>query len=597
MIVILLILLFRFVYYNLFSIIFFLYFLSFYITCLYKNDKSNILLIKNKYKLLKKKRFYILNFKNKVIKNKKIFFKKIQVLNTQQININNIPEESNNYITKICVFLGREKNMKILHKYIELGLKENILNEYHMFDFSRNIQDHNFIKKEYNRLITIYPQRIFLHNSIENYDKLNNKEKEKTQNNWSPFYKTLATKLYDEKSIIIKCDDDILFIDIYGLKSALEDRWKDKDSFLIHSNCINNGLCGYYLRNKFPILKTQLSIYPKGGLLGVLFEKPELAYAMHLQFLKDVTNNISNLNNYIIDDVDISSRISINFILINGKDVKYLENVSTHDEYELSSKIPEELLRKNKIKGDLITSHLSYQMQDKFILSKNDIINQYNNLYNNYCNNRININILMNKTLKNLNNKNNIVLHYNSQNNIFKVPNWIKDNHIYIKHESTNNYIYYDYETFELKLSKTNKTLFELYNYKENVHYIMLGIYYLSNNNIRGNFKNEQVLIKNMSNESDKLIILEKDTISSLNSFYVKFSKTNTYLSIIKDNNHLTTINKKVDKWIFEKPKKKDDFISVIREKKNNKFFYKNIETLDEYSNIYSGWGYENIFW
>ena len=564
-------------------------------TWLYKNNKLNILLIKNKYKLLKKKRNYILNFKNKVIKNKKIFFKNIQSLN---IDI----KETNNYITKICVFLGREKNMIILHKYIELGLQENILNQYHMFDFSRNIQDHIFIKEEYNRLINIYPHRIFLHNSIENHHKLNNKERKKSQTDWSPFYKTLATKLYDKKSIIIKCDDDILFIDIYGLKSALEDRWKDKESFLIHSNCINNGLCGYYLRNKFPMLKAQLSIYPKGGLLGVLFEKPELAYAMHLQFLKDINNNISNLNNYIIDDVNISSRISINFILINGSDLKYLENVSINDEYELSSKIPEELLRKNKIKGDLITCHLSYQMQDKFILSKNDIINQYNILYSNYCKNRINTNILMNKTLlTNTALNKNISLHYNSKNNIFKVPNWIKDNHIYIKHESTNNYIYYDYETFELKLSKTNKTLFELHNYKENVHYIMLGIYYLSNNNIRGNFKNEQVLIKNMSNYSEKLIILEKDIISSssllLSSFYVKFSKTNAYLSITKDNNYLTNTNKSIDKWIFEKPEKKGDFISVVREKKYDKFFYKNIETQEIYSNIYSGWCYENIFW
>jgi hypothetical protein len=495
--------------------------------------------------------------------------------------------------------------MNILHKYIELGLNETILNEYHMFDFSRNIQDHNFIKEEYKRLINIYPHRIFLHNSIENYNKLNIKETNKSQTDWSPFYKTLATKLYDEKSIIIKCDDDILFIDIYALKSALEDRWKDKESFLIHSNCINNGLCGYYLRNKFPMLKTQLSIYPKGGLLGVLFEKPELAYAMHLQFLKDINNNISNLNNYIIDDVQFSSRISINFILINGSDLKYLENVSTHDEYELSSKIPEELLRKNKIKGDLITSHLSYQMQDKFILSKNDIINQYNNLYSNYCIQRKNIKI-NNNLLNNTQLNKPILLYYNIKNNTFKVPNWVKDNHIYIKHESTNNYIYYDYETFELKLSPINKTLFGLYNYKENVYYIMLGIYYLSNNNIRGNFKNEQVLIKNMSNYSEKLIILEKDTNSSsssssssllLSSFYVKFSKTNTYLSIAKDNNYLTNTNKAIDKWIFEKPEKKDDFISVVREKKYDKFFYKNIETNETYSNIYSGWGYENIFW
>ena len=44
-------------------------------------------------------------------------------------------------------------------------------------------------------------------------------------------------------------------------------------------------------------------------------------------------------------------------------------------------------------------------------------------------------------------------------------------------------------------------------------------------------------------------------TISSLNSFYVKFSKTNTYLSVGNDNNYLTNTNKSIDKWIFEKPK------------------------------------------
>jgi hypothetical protein len=104
-----------------------------------------------------------------------------------------------------------------------------------------------------------------------------------------------------------------------------------------------------------------------------------------------------------------------------------------------------------------------------------------------------------------------------------------------------------------------------------------------------------------MSNYSEKLIILEKDTNSSssllLSSFYVKFSKTNAYLSITKDNNYLTNTNKSIDKWIFEKPEKKDDFISVVREKKYDKFFYKNVETNEIYSNIYSGWGYENVFW
>jgi len=69
-----------------------------------------------------------------------------------------------NINVKFCVFLGREKNMKILHYYIEESLKHNIIDEYHMFDFSRNNNDHLFINNEFNRLKLIYYNKIYLHN-------------------------------------------------------------------------------------------------------------------------------------------------------------------------------------------------------------------------------------------------------------------------------------------------------------------------------------------------------------------------------------------------------------------------------------------------
>ena len=37
----------------------------------------------------------------------------------------------------------------------------------------------------------------------------------------------------------------------------------------------------------------------------------------------------------IINDVFIDNRISINFVLMNGNDLKYLEDITFHDEYEL----------------------------------------------------------------------------------------------------------------------------------------------------------------------------------------------------------------------------------------------------------------------
>ena len=68
---------------------------------------------------------------------------------------NNYNEIYNNYNIQFCVFLGREKNLKILHPYIEYALDNKIIKEYHMYNFSRNMNDNNFILSEYNRLYII----------------------------------------------------------------------------------------------------------------------------------------------------------------------------------------------------------------------------------------------------------------------------------------------------------------------------------------------------------------------------------------------------------------------------------------------------------
>jgi hypothetical protein len=487
------------------------------------------------------------------------------------------------YLVKFCVFLGREKNMIILHSYIELGLKKEIIDEYHMFDFSRNLSDHNFILNEYNRLSKIYINRIFLHNYEENNTfLLINKKK----TDWSPFYKIISSVSKDN-DIIIKCDDDILFIDIYQLKNAIIDRYNDKESFLIHSNCINNGVCAYYQSESFPNIKDKLKIYPKGGILGILFEKPEIATSLHMQFTNDLTLSFNNINNYIIDDKYINTRISINFILINGIDLKYLSNVSYNDEYELSSFIPETLCRYNKILGYFITSHLSYNFQDKIILKNNNIINSYSNIRDLYLKINNNQYLQYNK----INQK--ILLKSYFNNNIYKVKNWIKNNSFYIKNIETNKYLYIDYDEDILRLSNDEKTIFEINHINTNIIIINLGIYFFTRYNCITKFRNENILINCYNNENEKFII--KDDTDNLNNFYFKFIKYNNYLSINKDN--ITITSKKINKWKFEKIISEDEYIYVTRFIKNNKFYYKNIQNNEIYTNYYMGWGLEDVLW
>ena len=552
----------------------------------YKNNNY----LKEKLEYIRKKR------KTNIYKSKKriLFFKSKP---NNKVNIASKKELSKKiikHIVKFCVFVGREKNLKILHSYIDIGLRQNILDEYHMFDFSRNINDNHFIMFEYNRLINIYPERIFLHNYNKNE---NNMKQNNIKTDWSPFYKYISST-FNESDVIIKCDDDILFIDIFSLKNAINDRIKDKRSFLIHSNCINNGVCSYYQSDLFPKIKDKINVYPNGGLLGPLFEKPEYAHAMHSQFAYDLIADLNNLNKYIIDDKYINSRISINFVLINGTDLKYLKDIGIHDEYELSSFIPEKLLRLNKIKGDLITSHLSYSVQEKILLNREDIYNNYRNLLNKYLN-------LQNGVINNFNKVNKLLenqkAHKNIMNNTYIVKNWIKDNHYYIKNIETNKYLCIDYDDDQIYITNdtAKKQLFEI-NFSSknnNVFEIKLGLYNLSKYNAYGKFRNEAILYKNMKDESEK-ILMKDDLKEEQGSFYIKFIKYNNYLSIssrLIDN--IDTTIKCENRWIFEKAEKKAEFITVTRFIKNNKYYYKNIDTEEIYTNFYMGWGWEGVMW
>jgi len=513
--------------------------------------------------------------------------------NELENNNNNNESENikkNNNIGKVrfYVFAGRKKNLEILHQYIDLALNKLIINEYHIFDFSRNLNDHFFLYQEYNKFKNIYTNQIYLHNFNENEEKLKLQNNEKQD--WSPFYKEISQNTSDN-DVIIKCDDDILFIDINSLKNAIIDRFNDKTSFIIHSNCVNNGICAFYQKDCFYKIKDILNIYPVGGILGILFEKPEIAYAIHSNFSDDLLNNLNNLNKYIIKDQFINSRISINFILINGSDAKYLEHVGINDEYEVSSFIPEKLLRPNKIKGDLITSHLSYSNQEKIIMIKDIIINKYKKILEQYLS--LSNNFFINKYNENI--VNNLI--YIKENEYFIVKNWINENSFFIKNKMNNKYLFIDFDKDEIEISDNQKTLFSLnrLNDKNKIYEIKLGVFYLTSYNSRGKFRNEKLLYQCLKDESIKEIILEESGVKN-NIFFIKFKKNNLYLSLNNKDNVENTKEKK-SLWIFEKNNNEplDKYIKVERYIKNNKFYYKNISNNEIFTNYYYGWGYENI--
>ena len=543
-------------------------------------------------KFIKKKNIDYNFYKIKKIislkKNITFISKKYMYINTKN-KINNTTKNTTNNTTnkndikiKFCCFVGRESNLVILHKYIEKIINLKIIDEYHMFDFTRNIIDSNFVLEEYNRLFKLFENKIFIYNHEENKEKIINNSIDNSKYDWSPFYKKISSKIFYNNSIIIKCDDDILFIDINGLKNAIVDRINDNYSFLIHSNCINNNVCSYYQRKSFIKIEKYLENYPEGGILGKIFEIPMMAYSMHNQFYSDLLGSIENINKYKIENTYVKSRISINFILMNGEDCKYFKNTKYDDEYELSSFYPEKLFRPNKIIGNFITSHYSYGLQEKVLNLKKEIKTNYNLLSKKYLNNFDRDNLIEYKII------NLEKLNYKLVDNLIKIKNFLTSSDYYIKSKNLNKYLYIDYEDNNIKLSN-KKTLFRIDEYSNNIITIKKGIYYFIKYNLLDQFKNKNILINFLGDLSEKKIlkILENDNL------YLKFFKSSLYLNI--NENKIFLSKEKKESWIFEKHNYHDNFLYMKRYEKNKKFYYENIKNNEVFTNFYLGWGNENI--
>lgn len=538
------------------------------------------------------------------------------------------------YKVIFCVFCGRERYMNILQKYINDCLDKKIINEYHMMNFTKNMKDFNYIinlgeslKKKYGE------ERIKIHHSEETETMIRDKEWRPV---WDEFYKRIGKEIGDEKSVIIKCDDDILFFDVYQLERACQERWEDRESWLIHSNCINNGVCAYYQKDKFKSIQHQLEEYPRGGICGPIFENPRIAFIQHYQFVKDLLKDPKEIEKYYLEkDIFISTRISINFIFLHGQDIEEIQKVGRNDEYQISSKIPERLLRPNRILSDFVTSHYSYGMQDRLLQKQNQNIDLYQKLSESYLSNHQNIfKSIFYKKKEHIKKK---ILEYptvylqecqEENKEIIMCKNPIKQDEYYIKHEDTGLYLFYDKIRKLCFLSKENKSYFQWREYgkltKEEeekkimkigpsedgrgkvfstIHYF---IYPFTKYSFPYRLTDEKLYSKTIMDKRE----IEIELIESrfCEGYKIRFRNSGEYLSykckFQEEDDGVpevcVTMEDNEDRWIFEKVRKENDpeIIEVERiySPSFDSYFYKNRDTGDDITNPYYGWNLETLF-
>ena len=269
------------------------------------------------------------------------------------------------YRKHLCTFMGRENNLVILLKYIERALEIDAIDEYWMIDMTRCFDDHKYIAREQQRLNELYPGRVHLYNAEARAELLNKGDDvvKSMTGKWGTFYKFL--RRFNDNDIIAKCDDDTLFIDVETLAAAYDFRWNNKQPYLIHANCINNGITAYYQKQDGIWDDSRLDMYPSSGLTGPLFSHPEIACDCHDKFTTEICESTDNINNYKLEDNKyFCQRVSINFIFMLGTDRDELSKIDEQDEYETSCKIPQRLDRPNMIVGGFTVAHHTYGVQE-----------------------------------------------------------------------------------------------------------------------------------------------------------------------------------------------------------------------------------------
>jgi hypothetical protein len=197
------------------------------------------------------------------------------------------------------------------------------------------------------------------------------------EKSWRNYYQYYSNKSYD---VILKCDDDIVFMDLEKLPSFIQ-FVKDNDYDLVFANTINNGVSAHLQQEKYKLIpKTLMHLeYPNEGLCGTLWENGKKAEVLHDYFIE---NKDSFLNyDYKKEIIPIHTRFSINFFGYKcSKWNKIKDCFIDDDEYMLTVDYVKNRNFKNVFYTDFYVSHLSFFRQIETGIDLDKLRKKYDNM-------------------------------------------------------------------------------------------------------------------------------------------------------------------------------------------------------------------------
>jgi hypothetical protein len=174
------------------------------------------------------------------------------------------------------------------------------------------------------------------------------------------YYATRADDFAD--AVFLKCDDDIVYLDIEKLDEFIRFRQANPHYFIVSANVVNNGVCAHYQQAAGSIPASVGHFErPPGGFGGSLWESAERAARLHGFFLANGGRTLP----LPAPVVEWTERQSINFIAWLGRDLRHMALPQGDDELALTVSVPGFVERKSAIYSEFTVSHLSFGPQER----------------------------------------------------------------------------------------------------------------------------------------------------------------------------------------------------------------------------------------
>jgi len=442
-----------------------------------------------------------------------------------------------NKMIYLTIFAGREKFLSILTIYLDILLERGLVDEIHVWDFIRNESDRSYVqtmceKKGYRLMIPHYPV--------------------KTEHKWQPYYKYyLECSTITDNDIIIKCDDDIVYIDVDKFEYFTKQVQGDSIFF---PNIYNNDV-GAYWQNEYGahdfIKKIPVTLEQSRGCQTPLtgwFKNWWIGITIHRFFLDHTKRCILET----MDIKDWDSHVFINFFATTAKYfrkcVALYSNCDFDDEICISANSCVRLGTTNKIVLGFSVVHYSFGPQNIGTEFDHYLV-RYKELSNSFSHNRLPGNDHIPATLQNIqNNCRNLSYH-----------DFIPVNHknylIKLKESGFEPKVIYDIGSCVLHWTKFAKTLWP------NAKYILFDAWSVAEFLYReGQFDYHMGILSDEDNLVKKFY--QHEYFPHGSSYYKEIGTDNSAI-IFTDANAKEMTTKKLDTVVKERGFPLPDFVKI----------------------------------